>query len=132
MPSSAPPVLPGCQWTKSSIFFGNSQSLFDPPGSESRSTNVSFGPHTFGLGLGALGHHADSSETVSSQLDSVSEPYGEFLAVAGAVAQSAHNSQGLPDYLLAAADGGVFTFGNAQFAGSAGSLKLTKPVVGIG
>jgi hypothetical protein len=35
-------------------------------------------------------------------------------------------------YLLAAADGGVFTFGNAQFAGSAGSLKLNKPVVGIG
>ena len=35
-------------------------------------------------------------------------------------------------YLLAAADGGIFTFGNAQFAGSAGSLKLNEPVVGIG
>jgi anti-anti-sigma factor len=84
--------------------FGNSQSLFDSTNSEPRSTNVSFGPQTFGFGLGALGHHADSSEDGSLPLDAVSEPYGEFLAVAGAVAQSAHNSQGLPDYLLAAAD----------------------------
>jgi hypothetical protein len=35
-------------------------------------------------------------------------------------------------YLLAASDGGIFTFGNAQFAGSAGGLKLNNPVVGIG
>jgi hypothetical protein len=35
-------------------------------------------------------------------------------------------------YQLAATDGGIFSFGNAQFAGSAGSLKLNKPVVGIG
>jgi anti-anti-sigma factor len=84
--------------------FGDSQSLFDSTSSEPRSTNVSFGPQSFGFGLGALGHLADSSEAASSPLDSVSEPYGEFLAVAGAVAQSAHSSQGLPDYLLAAAD----------------------------
>jgi hypothetical protein len=49
--------------------------------------------------------------------------------------QPAVGGQITPDnggYLLAAADGGIFTFGNAQFAGSAGSLKLAKPVVGIG
>jgi hypothetical protein len=32
---------------------------------------------------------------------------------------------------LAAADGGVFTYGNANFYGSAGSLSLNKPVVGM-
>src|SRR4051812_7717941 len=34
-------------------------------------------------------------------------------------------------YWLAASDGGVFTFGNAQFYGSKGGQPLNKPVVGI-
>ena len=34
-------------------------------------------------------------------------------------------------YDLAASDGGIFTFGNLPFCGSAGSLKLNKPVVGM-
>jgi hypothetical protein len=34
-------------------------------------------------------------------------------------------------YDLAASDGGVFSFGNLPFCGSAGSLKLNKPVVGL-
>ncbi len=34
-------------------------------------------------------------------------------------------------YWLAAADGGVFTYGDAAFHGSAGGLRLAAPVVGI-
>jgi photosystem II stability/assembly factor-like uncharacterized protein len=34
-------------------------------------------------------------------------------------------------YWLVAADGGIFNFGNAGFYGSAGSLPLNKPVVGM-
>ena len=34
-------------------------------------------------------------------------------------------------YDMAAADGGVFTFGNLPFCGSAGGLTLNKPVVGM-
>ena len=34
-------------------------------------------------------------------------------------------------YWLAASDGGIFTFGNAGFFGSAGSISLNKPVVGM-
>jgi len=34
-------------------------------------------------------------------------------------------------YDLAASDGGIFNFGNLPFCGSAGGLKLNKPVVGI-
>jgi hypothetical protein len=30
-----------------------------------------------------------------------------------------------------AADGGIFTYGDANFYGSAGSLRLNKPVVGL-
>ena len=32
---------------------------------------------------------------------------------------------------MVATDGGVFAFGDARFFGSAGSLKLAAPVVGI-
>ena len=34
-------------------------------------------------------------------------------------------------YWLAAADGGVFTFGDATFGGSMGGVELNAPVVGI-
>ncbi|HVL93002.1 MAG TPA: hypothetical protein VM264_06615 [Acidimicrobiales bacterium] len=34
-------------------------------------------------------------------------------------------------YWLAGADGGVFALGNAAFHGSAGALRLTRPIVGI-
>jgi hypothetical protein len=40
---------------------------------------------------------------------------------------------GTPDdggYYLFAGDGGVFTFGDARFAGSAGDIVLNAPVVG--
>jgi hypothetical protein len=38
---------------------------------------------------------------------------------------------GLQGYWLSASDGGVFTYGNAQFYGSTGNLVLNKPVVGM-
>jgi hypothetical protein len=38
---------------------------------------------------------------------------------------------GQPGYRLGAADGGVFAYGDAGFYGSAGSLALDKPVVGV-
>jgi hypothetical protein len=35
-------------------------------------------------------------------------------------------------YWLVASDGGVFSYGDALFAGSTGSLHLNQPIVGIG
>ncbi|MGH9041590.1 MAG: hypothetical protein ACRDZ3_15325, partial [Acidimicrobiia bacterium] len=34
-------------------------------------------------------------------------------------------------YWLVAADGGIFTYGDAAFYGSTGSVKLNKPIVGM-
>src|SRR5688500_13009286 len=34
-------------------------------------------------------------------------------------------------YTMVAADGGIFAFGNAAFHGSAGDIRLNKPIVGM-
>jgi hypothetical protein len=34
-------------------------------------------------------------------------------------------------YLLVASDGGIFAFGDAQFFGSTGAMRLNKPIVGM-
>ena len=56
-------------------------------------------------------------------------------AVDAAGADSAGRAQphqsGSAGYWLVGSDGGIFTFGSAQFYGSTGSLHLQRPVVGI-
>lgn len=79
--------------------FGKPESLFDSPDSQGRLRTINFGPRTLGLGLGILGHKPDASPN-----DYYEAKHGEILAVAGAVAQSAHKGRGLPDYLVAAGD----------------------------
>ena len=34
-------------------------------------------------------------------------------------------------YWLVAADGGIFSFGDAKFSGSTGAIKLNKPIVAM-
>src|SRR5205823_6055093 len=40
-------------------------------------------------------------------------------------------SGGLQGYWLLGSDGGIFSFGNAQFFGSTGGMRLNKPIVGM-
>jgi SpoIID/LytB domain protein len=40
-------------------------------------------------------------------------------------------SGGLSGYWVVGSDGGIFTFGDAQFAGSTGNLKLNQPILGL-
>src|SRR5439155_13310776 len=49
-------------------------------------------------------------------------------APAAAVATQTATSDG---YWLVASDGGMFSYGGAQFHGSAGGTKLNRPVVGM-
>jgi Cu/Zn superoxide dismutase len=51
--------------------------------------------------------------------------------VACGVVKGDKDGNPLSGYWLAAADGGVFNFGDAPFLGSAGGAKLNKPVVGM-
>ena len=58
---------------------------------------------------------------------------GLFALVGSAGAASAATSGDYPlgdGYWLVASDGGIFSYGNAQFEGSTGKLVLNKPVVG--
>src|SRR4051794_22704583 len=58
---------------------------------------------------------------------------GAVVGIAAAPAASAATSV-CPNgagYWLGATDGGVFTFGNADFHGSEGATPLNKPVVGM-
>jgi hypothetical protein len=48
-----------------------------------------------------------------------------------ALPASVKPASSVPAYWLAAADGGVFTFGGLNFYGSMGNVRLNKPVVGM-
>ena len=49
----------------------------------------------------------------------------------GVVAPCSVPAAALPGYLMAASDGGIFTFGGRPFCGSTGGLRLNAPVVGL-
>jgi hypothetical protein len=57
-----------------------------------------------------------------------------FVRIGTAPGSSAPGAAGVGaggGYRMAAADGGVFTFGNASFLGSAGAVHLNQPIVGM-
>jgi hypothetical protein len=56
---------------------------------------------------------------------------GTFSVVLAARVPFGAADAGNQGYWLVGADGGIFSFGNAQFAGSAAQLPLTKPIVGM-
>ena len=65
----------------------------------------------------------------SSSSPSISELTGTVLAVSSVTTLPKITSMG---YWLTAADGGVFSFGDAAFYGSMAATKLAQPIVGIG
>jgi len=76
-----------------------------------------------------------SPSAVFSPIDMVDES-GNVIATAGGVSgnPSSFTDSYMPSargYWLVGSDGGIFSFGQAQFYGSTGSLQLQRPVVGI-
>jgi hypothetical protein len=84
-------------------------------------TLVSADGGAFTFGLPFLG-------TRSIRAKALTAPSGAPLNAAVVGAAATPSQQG---YYLAAADGGVFTFGDAVFAGSMGGQRLNKPIVGM-
>ena len=91
--------------------------------------------HGIGMGQwGALGYaigqdNGEGNFTFSQIVDHYYAP--AQLESLSNITQVAGNSGGVGGYWVNAADGGVFSFGNAQFHGSAGGMRLNKPVVGM-
>jgi hypothetical protein len=84
-------------------------------------------PSTAAIGTAQVSQLADVSCTSRGACDAV-----------GGFTDTAANSQGVIEtltpaqgYWEVAGDGGIFSFGNAVFHGSTGSLKLNKPIVGM-
>jgi hypothetical protein len=85
--------------------------------------------------------HTDNGQlTISYTAPTAFPPAGTDVISAQDAAQTATSAPTVANqdtftilggYWLAASDGGIFTFGNAKFLGSTGSIRLNKPVVGI-
>ena len=74
-----------------------------------------------------------SGAVAYTPIDMVNES-GNTIATAGPIANGSFTDTYVPSqrgYWLVGSDGGIFSFGQAQFFGSTGSLHLQRPVVGI-
>ncbi len=89
--------------------------------------------HGIGMGQwGALGYaigqdHGDGNWTYQQIVNHYYGP-AQLSTLANASAQL---NGGVGGYWINATDGGVFSFGNAQFHGSTGGMRLNQPVVGM-
>jgi hypothetical protein len=91
-------------------------------------TLVSSGPNT------ATGSCSLSDTVLSLGAHSLTADYpgdGNYQSSVSAAHSMTITNQTNHGYWLVGADGGIFSFGSAQFHGSTGSLKLQRPVVGI-
>jgi hypothetical protein len=80
----------------------------------------------------------DADTLQNAVLDAVSCASPVSCLAGGTYKDTTGATQGLIDvytgvqgYWLAASDGGIFTYGNAQFYGSTGNIHLNKPIVGM-
>ena len=97
-------------------------------------TLANFGSATF---TGMTYNPADLGAAFLSGIDMIDES-GNVIATAGPTTSNGSSSSftdiyvpSATGYWLVGSDGGIFSFGQAQFYGSTGSLHLQRPVVGI-
>ena len=94
--------------------------------------------HGIGMGQwGALGYaigqdNGDGNWTYQQIVNHYYGPATLGNLPGGRASSATSPSGGVGGYWINAADGGVFSFGNAQFYGSTGGMRLNQPVVGHG
>ena len=96
----------------------------------------SVGTTTSAGGTGSLdtstpGQHTYSVTATSYDGDAVTTSIAYSVRPSAAPSSCSAPAGGPHGYYMAASDGGVFTFGNLPYCGSAASLALNRPVVGI-
>ncbi|HEY5023745.1 MAG TPA: SpoIID/LytB domain-containing protein [Acidimicrobiales bacterium] len=72
-----------------------------------------------------------SAGSVTISGDTFASQFAQYGLQSNWFAVTSQASGGIGGYWLVATDGGIFSFGGAAFHGSAGNIRLTKPVVGM-
>ncbi len=127
-------TVPGTEFSGNVGLLSNLFTINSQNGSSVSITGQGWG-HGIGMGQwGALGYaigqdNGDGNYTYSQIVDHYYAP--AQLENLSNITQVGGSSGGVGGYWVNASDGGVFSFGNAQFHGSTGGMRLNKPVVGI-
>jgi SpoIID/LytB domain protein len=129
-------TIPGTEFY---VDLGLNSDLFTvPPYSGSTVTIIGQGwGHGIGMGQwGALGYaigqdHGDGNWTYSQIVNHYYGPATLGSLPGVTTLAGGQTSGGVGGYWINASDGGVFSFGNAQFYGSTGGMRLNQPVVAM-
>jgi hypothetical protein len=81
-------------------------------------------------GAGAVGYYGVDTHGYVSGLGDANVYRAPALSLNAPIVGMASTGNDL-GYWLVAADGGIFSYGDAQFYGSTGSIRLNKPIVGM-
>ncbi len=129
-------TIPGTQFSAN---LGLKSDLFSVTGINGSSVSIVGQGWGHGIGMGqwgALGYAIgqDNGQGNWSYAQIVNHYYGpaQLGGLPGASSIGGRPSGGVGGYWVNAGDGGIFSFGNAQFFGSTGGMRLNMPVVGIG
>jgi hypothetical protein len=130
-PSCGAPVVAGAFHTVTCNYTGGEQSFVVPAGVSSLDVVATSGS-SVDLGFPIDGVRAEATVPVGpgTRVADGSTLYVEVGGSGSPVGDVAATADG-GGYWLAASDGGVFTFGDAVFHGSAGGLALAAPVSAI-
>ena len=72
-----------------------------------------------------------TAQSVTITGDTFASQFSQYGVQSNWFGVTSQASGGIGGYWLVASDGGIFSFGDAAFHGSAGAIHLTKPVVGM-
>ena len=127
---SAPPTVTTSTLTVGTIGVPYSGSLQASGGLAPYSWTVSGGALPPGLHLAPDGT-LSGTPTISGQYSVAFTVTDANLLTGGAVLKISIEPIAAPGYWEVASDGGIFSYGGAQFYGSTGSLHLNAPIVGM-
>ncbi len=134
--SASTVTVPG---TEFAIDLGLKSDLFSATGTNGSTVSIIGQGWGHGIGMGqwgALGYaigqdRGEGNWTYQQILGHYYAPATLGNLPGGVYLLNGQPSGGVGGYWINAADGGVFSFGNAQFHGSTGGMRLNAPVVGM-
>ncbi len=133
--TSGSAIIPGTEFY---VDLGLKSDLFTVTSTDGTNAYISGQGWGHGIGMGqwgALGYavgqdNGDGNWTYQQIVSHYYEP-AQLGSLPGGASSVDGSSGGVGGYWINASDGGVFSFGNAQFYGSTGGMRLNQPVVAM-